>query len=84
MKVSKHTTRKAVGLMELGIGIACVVLVLFIGSFTRVRADLTSEKRYTLTPATKNLVDSLKDVVFVKVYLSGDLPGRTCNGSAAA
>ncbi len=74
MKVSKHTTRKAVGLMELGIGIACVVLVLFIGSFTRVRADLTSEKRYTLTPATKNLVDSLKDVVFVKVYLSGDLP----------
>lgn len=60
--------------MELGIGVASVLLVLFIGSFIRVRADLTSEKRYTLTPATKNLVDSLKDVVFVKVYLAGELP----------
>ncbi len=60
--------------MELGIGIVCVLLVLFISSFIRVRADLTTEKRFTLTQATKNLVDSLKDVVFVKVYLSGDLP----------
>ena len=74
MKLSKHTTRKAAGLTQLAIGIACVALVLFIGSFTRVRADLTSEKRYTLTDATRNLVDSLKDVVFVKVYLSGELP----------
>lgn len=74
MKASKHATRKAAGLLQLGIGIACVLLVLFIGSFTRVRADLTTDKRYTLTKATKNLVDSLKDVVFVKVYLSGNLP----------
>ncbi|MBS1570727.1 MAG: gliding motility-associated ABC transporter substrate-binding protein GldG [Bacteroidetes bacterium] len=76
MKFSRHTTRKASGLLQLAIGIACVVLVLFIGSFTRVRADLTSEKRYTLTDATENLVDSLKDVVFVKVYLSGNLPAE--------
>lgn len=74
MKFSKRTTRKAAGLAELAIGIACVLLVLFIGSFIRVRADLTSEKRYTLTEASKDLVDSLKDVVFVKVYLSGELP----------
>lgn len=74
MKISKQGTRRAAGLIELGIGIACVLLVLFIGSFIRVRADLTSEKRYTLTPATKQLVDSLSDVVFVKVYLSGNLP----------
>ncbi len=74
MKFTKHSTRKAAGLLELGVGIAIVLLILFIGSFIRVRADLTSEKRYTLTPATKNLVDSLSDVVFVKVYLSGKLP----------
>ncbi|MFT3885428.1 MAG: gliding motility-associated ABC transporter substrate-binding protein GldG [Flavobacteriales bacterium] len=61
-------------LIELGIGIGIVLLVLFIGSFTRVRADLTTEKRYTLTAATRNLVDSLKDVVFVRVYLAGELP----------
>lgn len=74
IKLSKHTTRKAAGLLELAIGVACVLLILFIGSFTRVRADLTSEKRYTLTEATRNLVDSLDDVVFVKVYLHGQLP----------
>jgi ABC-2 type transport system permease protein len=74
MKFSRHTSRKAAGLLQLAIGVACVVLVLFIGSFIRVRADLTSEKRFTLTDATKNLVDSLKDVVFVKVYLRGNLP----------
>lgn len=74
MKFTEHTTRKAAGLLELGIGMAIVLLILFIGSFIRVRADLTSEKRYTLTPATKQLVDSLSDVVFVKVYLSGNLP----------
>ena len=61
-------------LMTLLIGVACVLLVLFISSFARLRADLTSEKRYTLTPATVELMDSLKDVVFLKVYLSGELP----------
>lgn len=71
MSTKSHRSRD---LMNLLIGLACVVLVLFIGSFTRVRADLTSEKRYTLTPATKQLLDSLKDVVFFKVYLAGELP----------
>lgn len=74
MKFSKHATRRAASLAELAMGAGVVFLVLFIGSFLRVRQDLTSEKRYTLTEATKNLVDSLKDVVFVKVYLKGDLP----------
>ncbi len=71
MKTRSHRSRD---LMTLLIGIACVLLVLFISSFTRVRADLTSEKRYTLTPATIELMDSLKDVVFLKVYLAGELP----------
>ena len=61
-------------LMTLFLGIGCVLLVLFISSFARLRADLTSEKRYTLTPATEDLMDSLQDVVFVKVYLAGELP----------
>ncbi|MCO5273719.1 MAG: gliding motility-associated ABC transporter substrate-binding protein GldG [Flavobacteriales bacterium] len=74
MDLAKRTTRKVAGLLQFAIGVASVLLVLFIGSFTRLRADLTSDKRYTLTPATMELVDSLKDVVFVKIYLSGELP----------
>ncbi|HNR55980.1 MAG TPA: gliding motility-associated ABC transporter substrate-binding protein GldG, partial [Flavobacteriales bacterium] len=59
---------------ELLLGLAIVGLVLFIGSFARLRADLTDEKRYTLTPATKQMLEELPDVVYVKVYLTGELP----------
>ena len=60
--------------MDLVLGVAIVLLVLFIGSFLTLRLDLTSEKRYTLTPATKQLVQELDEAVFLKVYLDGDLP----------
>lgn len=67
-------SRRAGDLSELGIGIGIVLLLLFLGSFLRLRLDLTSEKRYTLTPATRQLVEELPDVVYVKVYLHGALP----------
>jgi ABC-2 type transport system permease protein len=44
----------------------------FISSFYFKRFDLTAEKRYTLNPITKNFLDTLDEVVFVKVYLEGD------------
>jgi gliding-associated putative ABC transporter substrate-binding component GldG len=40
------------------------------------RIDLTEEKRYTIKPATKQLLNELDDEVFVEVYLAGELnPG---------
>lgn len=38
------------------------------------RFDLTQEKRYSVSEATKNLLKDLEDEVFVEVYLAGDLP----------
>lgn len=35
------------------------------------RIDLTQEKRYTISDASKNLLQNLDDEVFVKVYLTG-------------
>ncbi|WKZ67534.1 MAG: gliding motility-associated ABC transporter substrate-binding protein GldG [Flavobacteriales bacterium] len=67
-------SKRLTDLTELLIGIGIVGLVLFIASFARVRVDLTSEQRYTLTPATKELVAGLEDVMYVKVYLTGELP----------
>jgi gliding-associated putative ABC transporter substrate-binding component GldG len=61
-------------LLELVLGVAGLLLLVYIGSFARLRADLTSEQRYTLRPATKELVEGLEDEVFVKVFLSGALP----------
>jgi gliding-associated putative ABC transporter substrate-binding component GldG len=36
--------------------------------------DMTEEKRFTLTKATRNLLEDLDDVVFVRVLLEGDFP----------
>ncbi|MBX2978913.1 MAG: gliding motility-associated ABC transporter substrate-binding protein GldG [Flavobacteriales bacterium] len=73
-KVPGKRSNRAANLLELIAGIGIVLVLLVIGSYLRVRVDLTSEKRHTLTDATKELVRDLEDIVYVKVYLSGDLP----------
>jgi ABC-2 type transport system permease protein len=49
--------------------IIILVLLNYVGSFVFHRFDLTSEKRYTLSDATKKLLSKLDDAVYVKVYL---------------
>lgn len=72
--MAKKRSNRSGDLTELAIGVGIVLLILFIGSFFRLRADLTSEKRYTLTEATREMVEGLEDIVYVKVYLAGELP----------
>ncbi|HNV96143.1 MAG TPA: gliding motility-associated ABC transporter substrate-binding protein GldG [Bacteroidales bacterium] len=59
---------------DLLILITSIVLINYIASFFFTRIDLTAEKRYTLTNTTKTILTNLKDVVYVKVYLEGDMP----------
>lgn len=54
--------------------IVIVVVLNVIGSFVFTRFDLTSEKRYTLSPTTKEILGGLDDYVYFKVYLEGDFP----------
>jgi len=54
--------------------IAMILMIMFISQFFFFRIDLTSEKRYTLSPVTKETLEKMPDMVFVKVYLDGDLP----------
>ena len=49
-----------------------LVLLNFVASYFFKRFDLTSEKRYTLNPATVEMLKNLDDQVYVKVYLEGD------------
>ncbi len=56
----------------LGLGVVIVLNVLAAQFFFRI--DLTSDKRYTLSPATRQLLEDLDDQVFVTVYITGDLP----------
>lgn len=55
-------------------GIVIILLVNIIASFLFARLDLTAEKRYSLSTATKKLLKKVDDVVFFKVFLNGDLP----------
>lgn len=71
---SKKRGIKQSNIIQLLLGVVLILLVNIIASFLFTRFDLTAERRYTLAPATKRLVQKLDDVVFFKVYLAGDLP----------
>lgn len=53
--------------------LAILLLANIVSRLYYFRLDLTSEKRYSISKPTKNLLRNLKDVVTVKVYLDGDL-----------
>ena len=56
------------------ITVAVGVILNVAGSYFFTRFDLTSEKRYTLSPTTKEILNNLDDYVYFKVYLDGDFP----------
>ncbi|NQV01017.1 MAG: gliding motility-associated ABC transporter substrate-binding protein GldG, partial [Bacteroidia bacterium] len=56
------------------LGVVIIVLVNIIASFVFTRFDLTAEKRFSLSPAVKTMLKGLKDDVFFRVYLDGELP----------
>ena len=79
-KNSKNSKRGA--LLQFGILIGILFLLNIIVSFLNVRIDLTEDKRYTLSENTIDLLqenDRLKDRIFFKIYLDGDLPADMQN-----
>ena len=66
--------RKRQHLIQLGTIILILVMVNLISSMIFTRFDLTSEKRYTLSPSTEKILQELDDIVFFKVYLEGEFP----------
>ncbi len=61
-------------LKKVAIAVAILIAVLFVSSYKHLRIDLTEEKRYTLTDATKDILENLNDTIRMTVYLEGDLP----------
>ena len=51
-----------------------VVAVNFLAAGFHTRLDLTKEKRYTLSKATKQLLKNLNEPVMIDVFLKGDFP----------
>jgi ABC-2 type transport system permease protein len=51
-----------------------VFLINYLSGFSFFRLDLTSENRYSLNKNSREVLRDLDDVVFVSVFLEGDLP----------
>ncbi|MFN7591741.1 MAG: Gldg family protein, partial [Bacteroidota bacterium] len=51
-----------------------IVLLNILASTTVQRIDLTADQRFTLNDSTRSMLRNLKDRVFVKVYITGELP----------
>ena len=66
MKSQLYTT------VSLVIGI--IVVINLLGNEYHVRLDLTEDKQYTLSRATKDIIKNLDDPITVKAYFSKNLP----------
>ncbi|MBC8297576.1 MAG: gliding motility-associated ABC transporter substrate-binding protein GldG [Pelagibacterales bacterium] len=51
-----------------------VILVNILLSWVDFRIDLTQDKKHSISKETKQILTDLEDVVFIKIYLSGDFP----------
>ncbi len=65
---------KSASILYFFLALVILILVNILGTFVFHRFDLTAEKRYSLSPATKDLLKNVDDVVLVKVYLEGEFP----------
>ena len=61
-------------LISFAITLVVIIVVNIISSFVYTRFDLTSEKRYTLTDTSKEILKNLDDYVYFRVYLDGEFP----------
>ena len=55
--------------------VGLIILNLINKSFYK-RFDLTSDKRYTLSKTTKNIVSKVNSPLFITIYLEGDFPSE--------
>ena len=66
--------KKQTILIQLLVVVAIVVVANLLSNQLYVRADFTEDKRYTLSDATKDVLEDLGDVITVTAYFSEDLP----------
>ncbi len=66
--------RRLTILLQAVLGVALLILVNQLANRYFFRLDLTEEKRFSITEATKHELAELADNVTIEVYLAGDLP----------
>jgi gliding-associated putative ABC transporter substrate-binding component GldG len=70
MKTNKNNVKK------IAVTVLILLIINIVGHFVFKRFDLTADKRYTLSEASLNIVASVKEPVYLEVYLEGNFPGE--------
>ncbi|HRJ29695.1 MAG TPA: gliding motility-associated ABC transporter substrate-binding protein GldG [Cyclobacteriaceae bacterium] len=65
--------KKAGDLLLLANGLVLIILLNLVSADHFFRIDLTEEKRFSIKPQTKVLLENLVDDVYIEVYLDGEL-----------
>ncbi len=71
---NKRKKQQRQAALRLVILLAILICVNMLASRFHYGADLTHEKRFTLSKSTKKLLENMKDVAVVDIYLTGKLP----------
>ena len=71
MKTAKKNNIKSVAII-----IAVLVLLNILGTSIFHRFDLTSDKRYTLSATSLNIIKKVENPLYIKVYMQGNLPAE--------
>ncbi|WP_303311134.1 gliding motility-associated ABC transporter substrate-binding protein GldG [Hymenobacter sp. BT730] len=72
--VAPVKSRKQQDLLRFGLFMLALFVLNFIAQLYFFRLDLTEDKRYSMAPATKQLLEQMAEPVTVTVYLAGDFP----------
>lgn len=67
-------SKKPGDILKFLIAVVLAVLINVIAARQYWRFDLTEENRYSVSEATRTMLEELDDIVFIEVYLTGDLP----------
>ncbi|MCG8310316.1 MAG: gliding motility-associated ABC transporter substrate-binding protein GldG [Cytophagales bacterium] len=70
----KLDSKKLESVLYFLIGVFIIIIANQLSARVFYRFDLTEEKRYTISEASKNILGNLEDAVYVDVYLEGDMP----------
>ena len=63
---------KRQNIVQLVMVVVIVLLLNIASAYLFKRFDLTAEKRYTLSPSTIEYLETMEDLAYFKIYLSGD------------
>ena len=67
-------SKRSSDLLKFAGWLVAIILLNILAANFFFRLDLTEDKRYTISPVTKQMLGQLEDEVVVDVYLEGDFP----------